>query len=155
MVLAHVPHLLEFLAGNGPGGIDDAAYSWPISQNFDPPMMAGSQRDFLRDPASMSNGERQFRRKCSICNSPSDDKARRAGPNLHDLFGRAAGTIAGYNCSEVMANSGIIWSGETIDRLFDLGPEHYVPGTKMPMQRITSPQDREDLIEFLRDHTRG
>ena len=38
---------------------------------------------------------------------------------------------------------------ETIDSLFDLGPDHYVPGSKMPMQRIANPEDRQDLIDFL------
>jgi cytochrome c len=47
----------------------------------------------------------------------------------------------------------IIWSEETIDQLFDLGPDHYIPGSKMPQQRITGQQDRADLIDFLKHAT--
>ncbi|MDE0347503.1 MAG: cytochrome C, partial [Boseongicola sp.] len=34
--------------------------------------------------------------------------------------------------------------------LFDLGPDNYIPGSKMPMQQIAAPNDRRDLIDFLR-----
>ena len=37
----------------------------------------------------------------------------------------------------------------TIDALFDQGPDVYIRGTKMPVQRITRPGDRADLIEYL------
>lgn len=138
-------------------GIDDAAYLWPMDDapRDGTPVMARAERGFLRDPATMSNGERQFRRKCSVCHSLTDDGARRAGPTLYRLFGRTAGSVPGYPYSSMMAGSGIIWTDTTIDRLFDLGPDHYVPGSKMPMQRITAPKDRRDLIEFLKTHTSG
>jgi cytochrome c len=102
----------------------------------------------------MSNGERQFQRKCSICHTLGPDSARRAGPTLHNLFGRRAGAIPGYPYSPTLEKSQLVWSEETVDRLFDIGPDHFVPGSKMPMQRITNPADREDLIAFLRDATR-
>ncbi len=135
------------------GGIDDAAYIWPAHNDLDAPIMATEERGFLRDPDAMSNGERQFRRKCSICHSLEDDGIRRAGPNLAGLLGRPAGSVAGYLYSETVANLGIDWTEESIDELFDIGPDHYIPGSKMPMQRIVKPQDRRDLIEFLRDNT--
>ena len=49
--------------------------------------------------------------------------------------------------------SDIIWDEETINALFDKGPDHYIPGSKMPMQRITKSQDRDDLVAFLRRAT--
>jgi len=136
------------------GGIDDQAYFWPIGAKADGPIM-GSARDFLRAPETMDNGERQFQRKCSVCHSLKNDGIRRAGPTLAGLFGRRAGSSPGYTYSDSVAKSGIIWDAKTIDALFDLGPAHYIPGTKMPMQRITRPEDRADLIAFLRAHTKG
>lgn len=132
------------------GGLEDVAYSWPVAllDSFEP--AGGGTRSFLRDPEEMSNGERQFMRKCSICHALTPPPSRKAGPSLHGLFGRRAGTVPGYPYSEVLTGSDIIWSDETIDRLFDLGPDHYIPGSKMPMQRIAGDQDRQDLIEFLR-----
>ena len=135
------------------GGIDDAAYIWPAHNDLDAPIMATTKRGFLKDPNAMSNGERQFRRKCSICHSLTEDGQRRAGPTLAGIFGRPAGAVEGYLYSETVANLGIDWTEETIDQLFDLGPDHFIPGSKMPMQRITRPEDRRDLIDFLKDNT--
>ena len=135
------------------GGIDDAAYIWPAHHKLDAPIMATAKRGFLRDPAKMSNGERQFRRKCSVCHSLADDGQRRAGPTLAGLFGRPAGSVPGYIYSDTVQNLGIDWTEETIDQLFDIGPDHFIPGSKMPMQRITRPEDRRDLIAYLRDNT--
>lgn len=135
------------------GGIDDSAYIWPVVNDLEAPIMATVERGFLRDPDAMSNGERQFRRKCSICHSLTDDGARRAGPHLGGLFGRAAGSVEGYRYSETVSALPFAWDDETIDQLFDLGPDHFIPGSKMPMQRIVKPEDRADLISFLKENT--
>ena len=135
------------------GGMDDAAYIWPAYNRLEAPIMAITQREFLRDPEAMSNGERQFQRKCSICHSLTDDGARRAGPHLGGLIGRPAGSVDGYQYSETVATLPYAWDETTIDQLFDIGPDHYRPGSKMPMQRIVKPQDRADLIAFLKDNT--
>ncbi len=135
------------------GGLDDAMYSWPVASLGAHERMAAGELSFLRDPAGMSNGERQFQRKCSICHTLGADGRRRAGPTLFGLFGRPAGSLAGYSYSPTLRNSGIVWNVGTIDALFDLGPDDFVPGSKMPMQRITRAADRVDLIAFLRRAT--
>ncbi len=136
------------------GGIDDVMYSWPIATMNEHDQMGAEPRDFLEDPSTLSNGERQFKRKCSICHSLTEDSKRRAGPTLGGIFGRPAGALAGYKYSPTLINSDIVWSSETIDLLFDQGPDHYIPGSKMPMQRITKSQDRADLIDYLRTATK-
>ncbi|MBD3677793.1 MAG: c-type cytochrome [Rhodobacteraceae bacterium] len=137
------------------GGIADEAYLWPLEGGDSLPRMAEMRRKFHTDPNLVSNGERQFLRKCSICHTLGPDGERRAGPSLHRVFGREAGSLPGYSYSPAMQESNIVWTEETIDKLFDLGPDHYTPGSKMPMQRITSPQDRADLIAFLKRETAG
>ncbi len=131
------------------GGLDSVVYGWPVEllDRFEPTM--GASHSFLREPETMSNGERQFMRKCSICHALEEDASRKAGPNLHGLFGRLAGTLPGYRYSGALSGSDIVWSAETVDALFDLGPDNYIPGSKMPMQRIVRPEDRRDLIDFL------
>ena len=135
------------------GGIDEAMYSWPVSSLHDQAQMAVAEPNFLKDPDQMENGERQFARKCSICHSLTQDGLRRAGPALHGILGRKAGELPGYFYSETLQDSDIVWNEETINALFDEGPDHYIPGSKMPMQRITVAQDRIDLIGFLRRAT--
>ncbi|MEM9630254.1 MAG: c-type cytochrome [Pseudomonadota bacterium] len=135
------------------GGIENIVYSWPVADlaSYDP--MAQETPQFLRKPEDMSNGERQFARKCSICHALTADGGRKAGPTLYKVFGRKAGTLDGYPYSETLVSSDIIWSEETIDQLFLDGPDHFIPGSKMPMQRITGPDDRDDLIDFLKTAT--
>ncbi|MEM7743175.1 MAG: c-type cytochrome [Pseudomonadota bacterium] len=137
------------------GGIDDAAALWPVAASDEAvaEILATGERSFLRDPAEMTNGERQFARKCSICHTLTPDGARRAGPSLYGIFGRRAGTYAGYRYSPALAQSDIVWDAETIDRLFEEGPDHYTPGSKMPMQVIAGVADRADLIAFLAQNT--
>lgn len=135
------------------GGIEDIVYSWPVALIGDQAPMAGGTRSFLEDPETLPNGERQFKRKCSICHTLTVSSARKAGPTLYGLFGRKAGAVADYTYSETLEGSDIVWSAETINALFDLGPDHYIPGTKMPMQRIVKQQDRDDLIDYLRRHS--
>ncbi len=137
------------------GGIEDIVYSWPLETLDAHGQMAGETRSFLEDPKTLPNGERQFKRKCSICHTLTGGSARKAGPSLHALFGRRAGTVADYSYSETLEGSEIVWSAETINALFDAGPDHYIPGTKMPMQRIVAQQDRDDLIAYLKEATKG
>jgi len=134
-------------------GLSDLVYSWPVSMlnEFDP--AGGEERSFLRDPDDMPNGERQFMRKCSICHALTPPPSRKAGPSLYGLFGRAAGALPEYPYSPTLKNAEITWNEDTIDALFDIGPDHYIPGSKMPMQRITQDNDRQDLITFLRRAT--
>ena len=135
------------------GGLSDALHSWPVASLGEAGAMTGTERSFLRDPAQMDNGERQFQRKCSICHTLRGDGGRRAGPSLQGIFGRRAGSLPGYAYSDTLAGSTITWTEATINALFDQGPDHYIPGSKMPMQRITDPADRADLIAFLRRAT--
>jgi cytochrome c len=61
--------------------------------------------------------------------------------------------VPGYPYSDILDGSGIVWNDTTIDALFDLGPDHFIPGSKMPMQRITAEADRQDMINYLRRAT--
>ncbi len=136
------------------GGLDNAMYSWPVTGLSQAPTMAGTPQSYHTPPSEMSNGERQFQLRCSICHTVEPEQQRRAGPTLYNLFGRNAGTVENYKYSETLQNSDIIWSEATIDSLFDQGPDHYIPGSKMPMQRITGSDDRADLIAYLKSATR-
>ncbi len=137
------------------GTIQDHADFWPIDEAVSLSESQTPIRAFHRDPATMANGERQFARKCSICHTLGEDSGRRAGPTLYQIFGRKAGTLDGYQYSDALLDIDLIWDDTSLDKLFDIGPDHYTPGSKMPMQRIVNREDRLDLIEYLRTATRG
>lgn len=93
-------------------------------------------------------------RACVACHTLSPDDGNRAGPTLHGVFGRRIGTATGYNFSPALRDMDIVWSAETIARLFEIGPNAYTPGTKMPEQVIGNPEDRAALMRFLERATR-
>ncbi len=96
----------------------------------------------------------QVFRACAACHTLTPGGGNRAGPTLHGVFGRRIATAAGYNFSMPLTKMDIIWSAETISRLFEIGPTAYTPGTKMPEQVITSSEDRKALVEWLERATR-
>ncbi|MDB9925128.1 cytochrome c family protein [bacterium] len=75
------------------------------------------------------------------------------GPNLGGLFGRVSGTTEGFAYSAANKNKGVKWGEDT---LYDylLNPKKYIPGTKMVFAGLKKPQDRADLIAFLKDSTK-
>src|SRR5262249_51634758 len=93
-------------------------------------------------------------RACVACHTLSPDEGNRAGPTLAGIFGRRIATLPGYNFSAALKTLDIVWTPETVAKLFELGPATYTPGTKMPEQTIGSPQDRDALVKFLEKVTR-
>lgn len=134
-------------------GLDDFVTLWQVRprQPFEAVPGKFPRRFQARD--DMSLGELQFARKCSVCHTISPDGANRAGPTLFGVFGRKAGTVAGYAYSPALANSDIIWNEKTIGELFDYGPQHVTPGSKMPLQKIEDDKKRNALIAYLRSAT--
>ncbi len=109
-----------------------------------------------RDVLAEFQGERgaQVFRACAACHTLTPDDGNRAGPTLHGVFGRRIATQPGYAFSPALRDMDIVWSRETIARLFEIGPNAMTPGTKMPEQVITSAEDRQALVEWLEKVTR-
>ena len=81
------------------------------------------------------------------------DEGPRAGPTLAGIFGRRIATLPGYDFSPALQALEIVWTAETISKLFEIGPAAYTPGTKMPEQRVSA-EDRAALVKFLEKATR-
>jgi cytochrome c len=92
--------------------------------------------------------------KCSACHDLNASASAKAGPPLLGLFGRRAGSVPGYSYSPALKESGLVWNDLAVDRLFALGPDKVVPGSKMPLQRMPDAKERADLIQFLERATR-
>jgi cytochrome c len=84
--------------------------------------------------------------KCKACHQ-ADKNA--VGPHLGGVVGRAAGSVADYNYSEPLKNSGITWDEKKLDEWLQ-GPSKMVPGTKMIFAGIKDETDRGNLIEYLK-----
>jgi len=88
-------------------------------------------------------------RACVACHTLSETEVQRAGPTLAGLYGRKIGSLPGYRFSEALKAMDIVWTPETVSKLFEIGPNAYTPGTKMPEQHIGSAEDRRALTDFL------
>ena len=108
------------------------------------------------DPLAAYAGDpgAQVFRACVACHTLNPDQDNRAGPTLHGIFGRRIASLAGYNFSETLKHLDIVWTPDTVARLFEIGPATYTPGTKMPEQRIGAPEDRAALVKFLERATK-
>lgn len=131
------------------GGVDRAVRRWDAATGK-PAGDVISQP--AAEPAEAGGTERgaQVFRACRACHGLTVEDGNRAGPTLHGVFGRRIASAPGYVYSEALRRMDLVWTPETIARLFEIGPNAYTPGTKMPEQRITDPADRQALVEWLR-----
>jgi len=108
------------------------------------------------DPLALYAGDpgAQVFRACVACHTLQPDEGNRAGPTLAGLFGRRIATLPGYNFSPALMALDIVWTPETVSKLFELGPATFTPGTKMPEQRIGLPAERAALVNFLEKATK-
>ena len=134
-------------------GLDDHVNRWQISPRkpFEPVPSAFPRR--FQAAAEGDLGARQFARKCSVCHTLTPDDANRAGPTLYGVFGRRVGSLPGYPYSQALRDLDFVWTEETISDLFHLGPDIVTPGTKMPIQRLQSDEERAALVAFLKRAT--
>ena len=135
------------------GGADRVIRRWDV-QSGEPigTVVMGSPEDPLAAYAG-DPGADVFR-ACVACHTLSPDEGNRAGPTLGGIFGRRIATLPGYNFSAALKKLDIVWTPETVSKLFELGPAAYTPGTKMPEQRLGSHEDRAALVKFLERATK-
>jgi len=96
------------------------------------------------DPA---HGERVFI-QCKACHTVEPGQ-NRLGPTLHGIVGRPAASIPGYVYSPSMKASGLTFTEEELYAYLE-APQKTVPGTKMAFAGVKKPQDRADLIAWLK-----
>jgi cytochrome c len=99
-------------------------------------------------PYAGDHGAEVFR-ACVACHTLDAHETNRAGPTLAGIFGRRIATLPGYRYSEALKHLDIVWTPQTVAKLFEVGPMTFTPGTKMPEQTIGSPEDRDALVTFL------
>jgi cytochrome c len=102
----------------------------------------------LAADGNAGRGEEIYTR-CLACHTLAHN---RVGPRHCGLFGRKAGTVPTYAYSSAMKKYGVTWNEETLDRFLE-NPLKTVPGTKMGYAGIKDPQERADLIAYLKQAT--
>ena len=99
-----------------------------------------------------ARGERVFNQQCKTCHSLEKDDSSVTGPTLHGLFGRKAGTVPGFQFSQEMIKSGIVWDEATLAE-YCRDPKAKVPDTKMVFNGVKQPGQLADLVAYLKQAT--
>jgi cytochrome c len=86
--------------------------------------------------------------RCAACHDLNTGVVR-MGPSLKGIIGRKSGSVANFGYSAGMKGKGVVWNPDPID-VFLSGPMKYVPGTRMAFPGLSNPQDRADVIAYLK-----
>jgi len=87
--------------------------------------------------------------RCAACHKIDKAVPGGIGPNLAGVHGRIAGQQPGFAYSPAMKASRLKWDDATLSR-FLAAPTKVVPGTRMMAPPIANPQDRANLIAYLK-----
>ncbi len=89
-------------------------------------------------------------KQCAACHTFDKGGPNRVGPNLYGVIGGQHGHMEGFAYSKVMEGMhDKKWDYEELNK-FLTNPKAYAPGTKMTFAGLRKPEQRADVIMFLR-----
>jgi cytochrome c len=95
----------------------------------------------------------EISKKCLVCHNFTKGGGNKIGPNLWGIVGSKPAEVPGYSFSDAMkAREDKPWTFEALDE-FLTSPRKDVPGTKMTFAGLPKPQERADLIAWLRQQS--
>jgi cytochrome c2 len=100
------------------------------------------------------HGEQVFK-QCKICHAVGPGAKAGVGPEQNNLIGSKAAARPGFNYSPAMKEAGekgLVWTEENLDKYLE-SPKALVPGTKMIFPGLKKPEDRADVIAYLKTQT--
>lgn len=101
--------------------------------------------------ADVAAGEKIFA-KCTSCHNNAQGGPNMTGPNLYGVVGRPTASHAGMAYSDAMmahAKDAPAWSYDQL-YMFLGAPQKWIKGTKMNFPGVKKPEDRVNLIAYLR-----
>jgi cytochrome c len=85
---------------------------------------------------------------CAACHSVARGE-HGIGPSLAGVFGDRAGTQPGFEYSQAMKDSGLVWNQANLDRYLT-DPRGVVPGTTMAYAGLKNAAQRQAVIDYMR-----
>jgi cytochrome c len=95
-----------------------------------------------------AKGQALFATNCAACHSAAKGGGDGQGPNLYDVYGRKAGSEAGFAYSTGFAKTNFVWDAPHLDQWLTK-PTSLIPGSYMMYQQ-PDPQIRADIIAYLK-----
>ncbi|MHC2104797.1 c-type cytochrome [Methylobacterium sp. CM6246] len=160
-VLGAVLGALLFAAGSGfvaeliyhPKPVGKAGYDLPEPE----PQTAAAAPEAKVEPiavrlasANVEKGEAGTK-ACHACHNFEKGGPNKVGPDLYGVVERPKGGHAGFEYSAALKEKGGTWTYDDLDA-FLTNPKAYAKGTKMAFAGIASPQDRANVIAYLRNN---
>ncbi len=99
--------------------------------------------------ADIAKGEK-LSRKCTACHAFDKGGANKTGPGLWNVVGAGKGQHDGFKYSSALVDSGGEWDYDSLNH-FLWKPKDYIAGTKMNFAGFKKPQDRADIIAWMRE----
>jgi len=103
------------------------------------------------DSADRERGAKLFK-QCVSCHKVGPKARNGVGPHLNGVFGRRAGSVEGFRYSQDIRRAGVtgmVWTADKLDVYIE-NPQALVSGTRMMFRGVKDPQDRRDVIAYLR-----
>lgn len=103
--------------------------------------------------ATPEAGER-VSKQCISCHSFEKGGPNKTGPNLWGIIGARFGHLDGYGYSKAFKDAhdaGRVWNFEELDQYLE-NPKKFMPGNKMSFAGLRRPEQRADMLIFLRQH---
>ncbi|WP_210396338.1 c-type cytochrome [Motiliproteus sediminis] len=86
---------------------------------------------------------------CVVCHSLEKNGPYRSAPNLWGVVDAPKARADWFGYSIALKKKGGQWTEQELDEFF-ASPSAFVPGTKKTMNGITDPDQRAELIDYLK-----
>jgi len=114
-------------------------------------LLAGSLGAAAAQEGNAEEGAEVFK-KCRACHDVGPGAKNKVGPILNGIIGRQAGTIEGFaysSANKEAGTKGLTWTEDVMFKYLE-NPLAFMPGTKMAFAGLKDPQDRKDVIAYLK-----
>ena len=124
--------------------VDTITLSYTLLRSINPDQAKNLSRFEANAAPDAIHGRQLFVERCSACHAMDRNMT---GPMLGSVFGRKAGSAAGYHYSSALQSVAFSWSRDNLDSWL-ADPKKFVPGARMPVRVLDAPS-RRDIVAYL------
>lgn len=116
--------------------------------------LAGTLAFSLAHAQSAERGKTLFQSECAACHSTMPGQ-NGIGPSLAGVYGHKAAITPGYNFSQALKMSNVVWTDDSLEKYLK-DPNAFISGIKMPQVGtemhvgVPNPRDRADIVLYLK-----